>query len=290
MIRNKVIFKSTLALILLSIFILSIYFVAFRNSDVRDLPIQDNVVENTPIMDAAPATQSVLESSELLINEPVLFTDIQYESPITYQEAIDGRDLMQQCITELEELIASDEYSDQATQDMQAEVERLLCARTEFEEDIDRFDTWIAEYPHAATVWFHLRSYGYSQEVTAGILGNMMVETSGGTLGIKPMIYDANRAYYGVCQWSLYYYPQARDLDLDGQLTLLLNTIEKEFKTFGFCYKSGFTYDDFLNLESPEDAALAFAKVYERCAKFSYSSRQRASRVAYEYFCTEEVQ
>jgi hypothetical protein len=87
----------------------------------------------------------------------------------------------------------------------------------------------------------------------------------------------------------MYYYPEVRGMSFESQLDYLHKDMDGQFKNFGKCYRSGFTYEDFLSLESPEDSALAFAKVYERCDSGSYGLRQRAARVAYDYFTDKEV-
>ena len=140
------------------------------------------------------------------------------------------------------------------------------------------------EYKHATKVWNYLRSKGYSNVVCAGIMGNFMTETGGHTLNLKPNLYSSSGNYYGIAQWSVKYYPKVIGKDLDYQLDFLYNTIEKEFDNFGHLYKKGFTYEDFLELDSPRDAALAFAKVYERCGSGSYNKRQNGAEKAYDYF------
>ena len=156
----------------------------------------------------------------------------------------------------------------------QPEVDTLLCKVIKWEE----------EYYYATNVWKFLRQRNFSQAAACGIIGNMMVETSGGTLALKPYIYSSSGNYYGLCQWSKKYYSGAFELPFEYQLDYLLGTISWEFKTFGWLYKEGFTLEDFLNLEDPAEAALVFAKVYERCGPASYGLRQKAAEVAYEYF------
>ena len=111
-----------------------------------------------------------------------------------------------------------------------------------------------------------------------------MIETSGGSLDLKPTIYSPSGNYYGLCQWSKKYYPEAHGLSFEQQLEFLLNNIEWEINTFGKCYKEGFKYEDFLNMTDPAEAALAFAKSYERCGPASYEMRQEAAEKAYDYF------
>lgn len=140
------------------------------------------------------------------------------------------------------------------------------------------------EHYYAAKVWEYLRQEGFSQEVTCAIIGNMMIETSGGSLDLKPTIYSPSGNYYGLCQWSKKYYPEVHGLSFEQQLEFLLTNIEWEINTFGKCYKEGFKYKDFLLMDDPAEAALAFAKSYERCGPASYEMRQEAALVAYEYF------
>ncbi len=140
-----------------------------------------------------------------------------------------------------------------------------------------------SEYPVAAEVWIYLTdTLGYSEEVTAGIIGNMMAEVGGQTLALQPSL--GSRSYYGICQWSLYYYPEANGMNLQEQLDFLSKTIKSEFNTFGGVYKYGFDYNSFLKLTDVEECAMAFAKSYERCGSGSYGVRKSNALIAYEYF------
>ena len=136
------------------------------------------------------------------------------------------------------------------------------------------------EYPVATTIWLYLKDQGYSDEVCAGILGNIMTEVGGQTLNIQYWLYGN---YYGICQWSKGYV-DVWGQDLNGQLEFLANTIQYELDTYGNKYARGFDYNDFCNLSSPEKAAIAFAKCYERCGSLSFSKRKANAKKAYEYF------
>lgn len=146
----------------------------------------------------------------------------------------------------------------------------------------DKYESIIltSEYPVAAEVWIYLKNLGYNDYVCAGILGNMMAETGGGTLNIQ---WDIGTSHYGLCQWNQGY-EGVRELDLQGQLDLLRDTIEYEIDTFGFVYAKGFDYDQFLALQDEEEAALAFAMAYERCLAQYYWCRADYAVIAYEYF------
>jgi hypothetical protein len=138
-----------------------------------------------------------------------------------------------------------------------------------------------SEYPAAATVWYYFKNLGYNDYVCAGILGNIMAEVGGHTLNIQYTMVDGG--YYGMCQWDSAY-PSVWYTGLEAQCAFLQNTIRYEFDTYGYAYYSGFNYNKFLSLTNEKDAALSFAKCYERCASGSYSARQRNATVAYNYF------
>lgn len=156
------------------------------------------------------------------------------------------------------------------------------------EEDYSaKIKQWEEEHYYATEVWEYFRQKGFSQEVACGIIGNMMIETSGGSLDLKPNIYSSSGTYYGLCQWSKKYYPEAHGLTFKQQLNYLLKSIAWEINTFGWLYEENFDYKDFLKIKDPAEAALAFAKSYERCGPASYKLRQKAALKAYEYFDLE---
>jgi hypothetical protein len=161
----------------------------------------------------------------------------------------------------------------------------IECCNSEIEDNfLEKIQKWEEEYYYAANVWKYLRQRNFSHAAACGIIGNMMIETSGGTLDLKPYIYSSSGNYYGLCQWSLKYYSGTKDLPFEHQLDYLLGTMPWEFKTFGWLYEEGFTYENFITLEDPEEAALIFAKVYERCSPVSYDLRKQAALKAYDYF------
>lgn len=134
----------------------------------------------------------------------------------------------------------------------------------------------------AQEIWDNLKSYGYSDIVCAGILGNIMVEAAGKDFDIQPFVETKN--YYGICQWSKKNYPEVWGVTLEEQCLFIESTIESEINTFGGLYAEGFGYNDFLKLTSAREAALAFAKCYERCGSGGYESRQNCAVTAYETF------
>lgn len=142
-----------------------------------------------------------------------------------------------------------------------------------------------SKYPAAAAIWKYMKtSLNWSDAACAGALGNMMEECGGQTFNIQWGIYNSY-GHYGICQWSPKYYPEVMGLDLIGQLDFIANGIEQEFKTFGYMYQENFVYEDFLKLETPEEATVAFAKVYERCGPYyDCSQRIKNAQMAYDYF------
>lgn len=113
-------------------------------------------------------------------------------------------------------------------------------------------------YPTASLVWELLRSAGLSEPVTAGIIGNMMSECGGQTLDLQPYIYASG--FYGLCMWSLVYFPQIDGQDVHGQIGVLMDTIKPNME------QAGYKYDSFLALTDARQAARWFSYGYERPA------------------------
>lgn len=145
-----------------------------------------------------------------------------------------------------------------------------------------KWSPMLQEYPVATVIWKYLIECGYSEVVAAAILGNIMAETGGNTLDIDYT--TGNGEFYGICQWKKTYCKDVFNKDLQEQLAYLSNTVEQEFNTFGNRYKSNFDYDDFLAMTDVWQAALAFAKCYERCESSNYSVRETNAEAALEYF------
>jgi hypothetical protein len=140
------------------------------------------------------------------------------------------------------------------------------------------------EYPVATMIWNSLQEQGFNDYVCAGILGNIMTEVGGNTLEIKYWLTNPSNRYYGICQWSKKYNKEIQGGSLTEQLNYLKKTVKKEIDNFGHKYKKGFDYNDFMNLQDAEEAALAFAKAYERCNSKHYSVRLVNAEKAYKYF------
>lgn len=156
--------------------------------------------------------------------------------------------------------------------------------------EIQIWENKYKEYPVATYVWLYLtKKLNYNNFVAAGILGNMMAEVGGGTLDLQHDLYSFGSEYfYGLCQWNKTNYLEVRGEGLIFQCNFLAETIEYELDLFGFVYHQGYKYGDFLNLNNEEDAALMFAKCYERCATSTYYVRQKNANKAYDYFIEKD--
>lgn len=129
------------------------------------------------------------------------------------------------------------------------------------------------KYPTAAYVWNTLSAAGWSDYVCAGVIGNMMAECGGQTLALD--CYADSGSYYGLCQWSKYYFPAINGAGLEAQCDYLLSTAKGQF---------GSAYGSFLSSTSAEEAAVLFAQYYERCGGGTYYTRQVNAAEAYSYF------
>lgn len=165
--------------------------------------------------------------------------------------------------------------------------EELATAQKDYEvysvqQEEAKWSPMMREYPVATVVWRYLIEQGYSEVIAAAVVGNMMAEVGGNTLDLKYT--TGSTDFYGLCQWKRVYCAEVFNEDLQGQLAYLSNTVEQEFNTFGNRYKNNFDYDDFLKMTDVRQAALAFAKCYERCESSNYSVRETNAEAALEYF------
>jgi hypothetical protein len=269
----------------ISLLIVAMMFVVF-SCITEIVQANDNIWGcNKPI--ATEPTPTIV--TEPLIDTPISYPDFQYTKPSTKQQAIRYKQNTFSAIQMLEVACQSDNYTVEALSSMRQELERLRANAEKYEEDIKRFEQRETDYYYATTVWNFLKELGYSDVACAGIMGNLMAECGGHTLNLDPFLYDAATGnYYGMFQWSTYYYPDVEGASFEEQLQYFKETVGPIFKTWGKNYAEGFTLEDFNNLTDPRDAALAFAKVYERCADWTYERRQDFSIIAYNYFVLGE--
>lgn len=246
---------------------------------------------STTVVETVDQCQSVVEKVETIPEETVVLNDIAITYPeLVYEDlgykhgAVDYCDAIQFYIEDIKMALVSDTFTENAAVVMQNELNRLTDIAKLYQADVERFVVYESEHYYAAQVWQRLRLSGFSEAAAAGVLGNMMWETAGGTLDLKPNEYSSGCGYYGICQWSVHYNPRIKDTTFEEQLEYLLSNIDSAFKSFGFCYRSGFTYKDFKSMGDPTQAALAFVKVYERCSSGSYGLRKSAAKEALEYF------
>lgn len=189
------------------------------------------------------------------------------------KDLVDERHLVEEELIDVRGLIS--EYQEQISV-IEAEEARIEAMWSEKS----------GEYPVATQVWRYMKEeLGWNDYVCAGVMGNMMAEVGGQTLNLQPYLYGHSGAnYYGLCQWSSRYFPSVQGADVDAQLDFLASTVKQALDTYGYLFRSGLDYEAFCNLTDAEDAAMAFAKAYERCGSGSYGVRQRNAIKAYNYF------
>ena len=252
----------------------------------------------TTIDGGSLSRQKTTVSEANIPSEPPIEVSINFEP--NYHEYIETDDineitnLMNECLAEMDNAHIMAEAARALGYDENHPIIKL--AQQEYEDAKIHYDLYrikynelgwdikAQEYPEATEIWLYLKGVGYSDYVCAGILGNIMAEVGGNTLKLKPLIFSKDYNFYGMCQWSMKYYPEAKNLSLKKQCEFLTGNIEKEIDIFGYKYKKKFTYQDFINLTDEREVALAFAKSYERCASSYYNVRKDNAEIAYEYF------
>lgn len=186
----------------------------------------------------------------------------------------------QQLLNDIYAKEAQEEADRIAAEQAEKEAEKIRIAKQQAAEE-EKWAKKSAEYPAATYIWRYMKNLGWNDYVCAGIMGNLMAEVGGQTLNIRYTL--SSNGYYGMCQWKREY-SNIWGAGLESQCDYLRDTIEYEFNTFGFKYKQNFNFNSFLNMTDAQQAALAFAKSYERCASGSYKVRQQNAVKAYNYF------
>lgn len=142
------------------------------------------------------------------------------------------------------------------------------------------------EYPEARLIWNTIKSWGYSDNVVAGIIGNMMAEVGGGTLtGLSNWHTDG--CGYGLIQWTSGRQRLLKQLygarpNIEQQLQFIKNELTGQNGVNRQVTEA--QYNELLNASSPEAAAMTFARYYERCSSSYRAKRQSFARTAYNYF------
>lgn len=135
------------------------------------------------------------------------------------------------------------------------------------------------QYGQATTVWNYLiNNLKLNKYVSAGIMGNIMAEVGGQTLDISRWSTYSGGSYYGICQWG------------GGRRSRLLNnygsSLEAQLKFLGVeLFETIPKTSSFYDMQNEKEAALYFAKYYERCSSAYYSVRQTNATNALNYFC-----
>ena len=150
-----------------------------------------------------------------------------------------------------------------------------LTEKVEAKEEFTIDDIYDSKYPEATYIWYRLKATGLSDKVAAGVLGNIMQECAGpGSLDLHVF---ADNGCYGICQWVG---PRKQRLfkdfgkSLKDQVDFLIVEINEIFREG----------HKFYSLKSEKEAALYFAKYFERCGSESYVVRQNNASVALNYF------
>lgn len=257
------------------------------------------------VVDEIPTvTEPVVETIEPTIPQKTIeeiiteqLKDLQYIAPQTKEEALQGAlkcdEYIEYLYSILPPVYETDKYV-KALKIVNIDITNTRNIKEQYEIAYDEFlrieeqihwENCYKEYPIATEIWdFMRKELNWSNEVCAGVIGNMMAETGGQTLNIRWYCYDSSREYYGICQWSLYYRTFMAETSLAEQLQYLKDSIEETMNKWGYKYAKGFKYKDFVALTDPQEVALAFAKCYERCHHRSYGIRQTNAMKAYDYY------
>jgi hypothetical protein len=144
------------------------------------------------------------------------------------------------------------------------------------------------QYPNATAIWrFLTEKLGYNDIVSAGIMGNIMVECGGHDFTINPSLYDSRyNYYYGLCQWGgerryNLFEIYGKSPTIEEQLTFMDDELHSRVDG---AYIQNYMLKYIMNASTPSDCAYYFAEYFERCNKGSYGFRMSCAERAYNFF------
>ncbi len=171
-------------------------------------------------------------------------------------------------------------------------------------------------------IWFALLDAGYTKEAAAGALGNFQEESGmipnnlqnsyESKFGMNDDEYTqavdngtytkfvSDSAGYGIAQWTssgrkqgLYLYAQSLGVSISDssmQIEYLLGEISPSGGANGFAQfqmglvRDGYSYTSWTGASTPEDAAVAFCKVFERAGVEALEKRKASARQLYDKY------
>lgn len=150
----------------------------------------------------------------------------------------------------------------------------------------DIWDERREEYPIATEVWLYMKNeFGWSDIVCAGIMGNLMRETGGDTLYLKPESND--EMGFGLVQWIG---QRRKDIfSKYGDMPSIAEQLEfmkdELYGTKGVVQQVTDQQRDMIfNAKTAAKSAEEFARWFERPASTNYTNRKNNAAKAYEYF------
>lgn len=145
-----------------------------------------------------------------------------------------------------------------------------------------------AKYPVATRLWRHMKEkFGWSDEMCAGVIGNVMAETGARTLDIPFKIYK--KGPFGLFQWTKGRHKDivakyGEDATIEEQLDFVYDEL---YGTDGVRKQvKNWQREKMLNAKTAEKAAKYFCIWFERPGGKG-TVRPRYARIAYEYFTSE---
>ena len=220
------------------------------------------------------------------INYKSLYNEQTEAASIAVEEknaAVADKEKLNQQIQEYENQIAEKDKTIDELEEKVEEVKRKKSAAsiTNLSNTYTISPSTDADYSQATYIWNYLKGLGLNDYVCAGIMGNIMAEVGGQTLDISRWsTYAGNSYYYGICQWA------------GSRKSRLLNdfgtSLEAQVKFLGVELFEVIPSDNsFYNMQNEKEAALYFAKYYERCNSKHYSVRQQNATAALQYFTAQ---
>ena len=246
----------------------------------------------TRVLTSKNEIETTITTEETIVMEEEIptpdFQRFEYQMGLSKEEIENEISTMQEYLIYLTQFDIEPQYYE-----MEEHSIRLVMAL--YNQDISYYEKWeekSAKYPEATKVWLYMKEYfGWSDEVCAGIMGNIMAEIGGGAsegaLGFGEKWKIDKSSGMGMFQWTSGRRKEIKSIygnnpTIEQQLEFMYDEL---YGTDGVTKQvKDSELEKILNGQSPESIAYSFATYFERCDPAYRSARKNYARFAYNYF------
>lgn len=258
----------------------------------------DEIIPTQPIIETqiqtteattAPTVEATLAPTTEPTRPPIIFVSHSYTEGLSKIEIEEQITTLYDYISYLESVCQTYDEVAEEISNVKEIISQYESRLAEIIEKENHYNKCYAEYPEATIAWFYMKNnFGWSDEVCAGVMGNIMAEIGGGTLIWTDKCTVNGNSGYGMFQWVGGRRKEIKNIygdapTIEQQLEFMYHELygDVEYVTHQVTRNQ---LSEIVDGTSPERVAYDFARYFERCASYSYGPRKGYARIAYNYF------